>query len=78
MELLGVVWEGLGGSWGGPGVLGGALGEQVGGNLAPRASFTDFGARRGGHRDPFWAQVGGMLRPSSDILGSSWGLSGHF
>ena len=74
-------WVWFGGSGGSLGRSQGswtALGGHVGGNLAPRASFTDFGTRRGGHRDPFWAQVGGMLRPSWDILGSSWGLSGHF
>ena len=74
MELLGVVWRGLGGPWKGPGALGG----QVGVTWLQDRILQIFGTRRGGHRDPFLAQVGGMLRPSWDILGSSWGLSGHF
>ena len=70
--------EGSGGSWGGPGVLGGLLGSMWGVTWLQERVSPIFGTRRGGHRDPFGAQVGGMLRPSWDILGSSWGLSGHF
>ena len=71
---------GLGGPWGGPGALGVLLGSMWGVTWFQERVSQIFGTRRGGHRDPFWAQVGGMLRPSWDIFGSSWGqsLSGHF
>ena len=72
MELLGVVWEGLGGSWGGPGVLGGLLGsmwgvtwlqERVSQILAPAGAAigTHFGPKLGaccGQVGTFWGHLG--------------------
>ena len=74
MELLGVVWGVCGVLGGVPGLLGSMWGVTW---LQDRV-LQIFGTRWGGHRDPCWAQLGGMLPPSWDILGSSWGLSGHF
>ena len=68
LELLGVVW----GSLGGPGALGRLLGGMWGVTWLQDRVSEIFGTRRGGQGDPCWAQVGGMLRPSWDILGSKW------
>ena len=76
MELLGVVW-GVWGSLGGPG----ALGEHVGGNLAPRSGFTDFwhplGRPQGSMSGPSWGHVAAKLGHVGVILGIKWSFLGY-
>ena len=69
-------WGWFGGVWGGPGALGRLLGGMLGVTWLQDRVSEIFGTRRGGQGDPCWAQVGGMLRPSWDILGSKWASRG--
>ena len=68
--------EGLGRPWESPG----ALGEHVGGNLAPRSGFTDFwhplGRPQGPMLGPTWGHVAAKLGLFGVILGIKWTFLG--
>ena len=69
---------GFGGVWGHLLELPGLLGGMLGASRLPDRFSQIFGSHRDPRTEPSWAQVGTMLRPSRDMLGLFWSLSGPF